>query len=718
MKRYIVALSLFVFPFVGCTKSSGGGERILTPVSAASPLSATITSHPKSAFSTTSPAIDLSGRLTGSPASLRVMSDAGFILSLNPESDWEVADVPLIVGETTITVEVSDTNGQVASDSVVVTRMPDVTFDEGRLTPDLIFTGPQSSPIAAEYRIVPDAQVSITNAQLWQCSPEGHLLMHLGALTDDGNSSNGDREAGDGIYSAIFIVSGHQETDCYVRPVVLLSTGERNGPVARLQLLQRPSANALGDAVATVQQLSSTYSAEGREAALDAATRTHALDTVYDHGEHGFSVQFGTGIRAAVIPEVPQGTPESSSQRISQPVGNVAPAAALIVNPFNDLPWLEDLQEEFTERTSALWQRAEVTHLRGVDVISSELTIPGSGVVYLAGVTAPVGYQSSEIARPVQDGYSAPFALAYVTAESGASQAIEEYLTGRAVLVGVAGENQVRVGLTPAFFSREANLGNSLVALSALHGGSNGSLAKAMLASAEVCRVYEGEVDLATIEARDTEFFNAFLIRNKTVSQALAEEQVAGVPRVAYGNVEYDLYGNNVIDSSFESFFPGWEFSGIGSRETEYYGVNPVTGSQLGVIATGPNLAGNLISRATQRVAIPRWATKLVVSVDVVSHCTPAKQNELFLIQYNQDGFINHTLHYEYVGTLCPNMTTLTGGLKHTMYRRLEIDISNLFGSGTNLAGSSGVLQFTFEGLLPNINQWSAAVVDDITFER
>ena len=189
-------------------------------------------------------------------------------------TEWTLEDVPLAVGDNVVTVEASS-EGDVQTDSVVVTYYPDSPFTAGlRVSEGVVFVG-ETITLEAATQAVPDQgtlTVGTNSAQPW-----GLLL-----------------ETAPGWYSGTFELTPSQVETLEVR--AFSGDGAATPPVT-LEVVERLSDEQWDEALDAYQDIAIDWANEGDvEGALDDAG---ALWAAIPGGGYSFSVN---GLHFAVVP--------------------------------------------------------------------------------------------------------------------------------------------------------------------------------------------------------------------------------------------------------------------------------------------------------------------------------------------------------------------------------------------------------------------------------
>ncbi|MBZ0266494.1 hypothetical protein K8I28_17685, partial [bacterium] len=167
-----------------------------------------LTPNSNSSFCTNLQDISLEGNIVSSlrVLSLKWTSTSRSSGSVEPESNWSIESIPLVPGDQTIMVEVTDVAHTTASDQIQVTfnQNLEITADLS-LSPSVILTD-ESSVISASITAEVIDPASIEQVYLVKVNPDNVVTDTLTAMFDDGQVEHGDRYTNDNIYSGLVIV--------------------------------------------------------------------------------------------------------------------------------------------------------------------------------------------------------------------------------------------------------------------------------------------------------------------------------------------------------------------------------------------------------------------------------------------------------------------------------------------------------------------------------
>ncbi len=133
--------------------------------------------------------------------------------------NWRVPKVPLQPGENIIKVSAKD-----AGTGEIYTAQLKVNYERtdllGKLTANLdtIYID-EINEVIAEIPITPNPKLNKNKVEIYRTYPDGKNMYLLGLLTDDGDPKNGDRVAGDNIWSSKFILTRGKESQVDLKRV-------------------------------------------------------------------------------------------------------------------------------------------------------------------------------------------------------------------------------------------------------------------------------------------------------------------------------------------------------------------------------------------------------------------------------------------------------------------------------------------------------------------
>lgn len=121
--------------------------------------------------------------------------------------NWRVPEVVLQPGENIITISAKDKNtGELYKSEVRVTYIPIELLRDLAVKPDTIFIDAENEVIAT-IKVKPDPKLKKDQVEIYRTYEDGKNMYLLGLLTDDGNVNNGDKIAGDNVWSCKFTLA-------------------------------------------------------------------------------------------------------------------------------------------------------------------------------------------------------------------------------------------------------------------------------------------------------------------------------------------------------------------------------------------------------------------------------------------------------------------------------------------------------------------------------
>lgn len=121
--------------------------------------------------------------------------------------NWRVPEVTLQPGENIITISAKDKNtGELYKTEIKIKYVPVKLLGNLSVKPDTLFIDAKNEVIA-KIKINPDPKLNKDKVELYRTYEDGKNMYLLGLLTDDGNLNNGDKVAGDNVWSCKFTLS-------------------------------------------------------------------------------------------------------------------------------------------------------------------------------------------------------------------------------------------------------------------------------------------------------------------------------------------------------------------------------------------------------------------------------------------------------------------------------------------------------------------------------
>jgi hypothetical protein len=221
-------------PLAACVAAPDGADHRPPQLIITSPTLA-------SGTTTTVSTVSLAGVVTDDVgvAGLTWANDQGGGASFAASTSWTIADVPLVPGDNRITVTATDSSGNSASDTLVVTYNTNGIVFAGMPTvdPDAFFRGDLTRGSVFQ-AIAANLDLDPASVELDQLADDG-TATPLGALLDDGSQDAGDLVAGDGIYTGP--IKLRADTDAPTRLRVAARTLSQPGVTAWSSILEIPT---------------------------------------------------------------------------------------------------------------------------------------------------------------------------------------------------------------------------------------------------------------------------------------------------------------------------------------------------------------------------------------------------------------------------------------------------------------------------------------------
>lgn len=160
---------------------------------------------------TTSATISLAGLSVKDLESVKWENNRGGNGVAQGTVNWRVPEVILQPGENIIKIiaKYSGT-GEIYTAQLTVTYEPVELLGKLTVDRDTIYID-EKNEVIAEIPITPDPKLNKNKVEIYRTYPDGKNMYLLGLLTDDGDPKNGDRVAGDKIWSSKFILARGKE---------------------------------------------------------------------------------------------------------------------------------------------------------------------------------------------------------------------------------------------------------------------------------------------------------------------------------------------------------------------------------------------------------------------------------------------------------------------------------------------------------------------------
>ncbi len=160
---------------------------------------------------TTSATITLAGLSVKDLESVKWENNRGGSGVARGTVNWRVPEVTLQPGENIIKISAQDSGtGEIYTAQLKVTYEPAELLGKLTANPDTIYID-EKNEVIAEIPITPDPKLNKNKVEIYRTYPDGKNMYLLGLLTDDGDPKNGDRVAGDNIWSSKFILTRGKE---------------------------------------------------------------------------------------------------------------------------------------------------------------------------------------------------------------------------------------------------------------------------------------------------------------------------------------------------------------------------------------------------------------------------------------------------------------------------------------------------------------------------
>jgi len=228
----------FIIALVGCGGGGGGGNGTgdggvqPPPVADTTAPSVFITSPTGlSGYSTKNSTIDLAGSASDDQSLSNITwlnnhEDSG---TAKGTTEWSISGIPLQAGDNVITVTAKDSAGNTATDSITITYNPYLEFlSTLQATPDNIFLN-EATTIVFRIAIEDNPNLDASSVKLLKIDSNNNIIGTITTLADDGNVSNGDDIASDGVFSGKATFT--ESTEGVVRLRVSADINETTGTV-------------------------------------------------------------------------------------------------------------------------------------------------------------------------------------------------------------------------------------------------------------------------------------------------------------------------------------------------------------------------------------------------------------------------------------------------------------------------------------------------------
>jgi hypothetical protein len=133
--------------------------------------------------------------------------------------NWRVPEVVLQPGENIITISAKDSNsGEIYTAAVKVVYKPVELLGALSVTPQTIYLDDKNE-MTVEIQVNPHPKLNEKKVEVYRTYEDGKNMYLLGLLADDGNLNNGDKVAGDKIWSCKFILAKGKEGEVQLKRV-------------------------------------------------------------------------------------------------------------------------------------------------------------------------------------------------------------------------------------------------------------------------------------------------------------------------------------------------------------------------------------------------------------------------------------------------------------------------------------------------------------------
>jgi len=160
---------------------------------------------------TTSTTISLAGLSVKDLKSVKWENNRGGSGVARGTINWRVPEVTLQPGENIIKISAEDSGtGEIYTAQLTVTYEPAELLGKLTVNLDTIYID-EKNEVIAEIPITPNPKLNKNKMEIYRTYPDGKNMYLLGLLTDDGDQKNGDRVAGDNIWSSKFVLTRGKE---------------------------------------------------------------------------------------------------------------------------------------------------------------------------------------------------------------------------------------------------------------------------------------------------------------------------------------------------------------------------------------------------------------------------------------------------------------------------------------------------------------------------
>lgn len=264
------------------------------------------------AYNTIAAAVDAGGTASDDIGLDRVewSVDGGASGTADGTEAWTVADLPLTPGPNEITITAHDLAGNSTSGTLTVHRFH--AMGTMGLTPSAILTN-SNQAIRITAAIAPDLMVGGEGVRLVEVDQDNTVTGERAQLLDNGDLENGDDILGDGVYSALVVISEAEEQTLRLQVVADVSGGttdQARSPVMLLpineptsleedelqQAVQLEAASSLNTKLQGGTDLSTALG----ELVTEISSREGVLSVDAD-GTNAITIEFASGLEGGLL---------------------------------------------------------------------------------------------------------------------------------------------------------------------------------------------------------------------------------------------------------------------------------------------------------------------------------------------------------------------------------------------------------------------------------
>ena len=258
--------------------------------------------------------VPVSGLMFGDAVSITWTkgNDSG---EIEPGRYWSSGPINLTPGDNTIVVTATAADGEVSSDSIMITYNPSFQFDDYvSVRPGQIFSN-RTTKLITSVPLGFYTNYNDSTVELHQCDAEGNIITTLGPMVDNGEvNSDCDEIQGDGVFSRCVTMTPSENGHLYFRSSVSVDTGVSTytaySPVTVIDVVDAVPVstcenvvslnNSIYDAYANAINTGSSAS-EAQEAALAFAQTNGAVDQAgLSPNGYGIWIRHTSGLLGAI----------------------------------------------------------------------------------------------------------------------------------------------------------------------------------------------------------------------------------------------------------------------------------------------------------------------------------------------------------------------------------------------------------------------------------